>query len=220
MSADSIPALAAVSGATTEQVGRFAYDVPTQTWWWSDSIYRMHGFAPGEVVPTTDLMLTHQHAEDRAQALEVVTSAIEGGLPFSSRHRIVDAQGRTRTVVSIGEGVRGVAGLLQLRGYFIDVTESLQRDLDEYGHEAVERSAEFRAAIEQAKGALMVTYGIDDDEAFALLRWQSQQSNIKVRDLAAMVTEQLAAPEFAALTPAATIGSILGRIADDPSTAA
>ena len=43
-------------------------------------------------------------------------------------------------------------------------------------------------AIEQAKGALMVTYGITADAAFALLRFHSQNRNVKVRAIAAQLT--------------------------------
>lgn len=39
--------------------------------------------------------------------------------------------------------------------------------------------------IEQAKGALMMTYGLTADAAFAVLRSHSQNRNIKIRDLAA-----------------------------------
>jgi ANTAR domain len=165
-------------------------------------------------------MRMHQHPDDRARGVEVLEAAIRNGHPFSSRHRIVDSKGRDRMVVTIGEGIPSSGPVLHLRGYFIDITDSLQRDLDEHSHEAVERSAESRAVIEQAKGALMVTYAIDEDEAFALLRWQSQQCNIKIRDLAAALTERLNAPELAALSPAATIGEILGRVADNPISAA
>ena len=41
-----------------------------------------------------------------------------------------------------------------------------------------------RATIQQAKGALMLVYGLDAEAAFSLLSWQSQRSNIKLRDLA------------------------------------
>jgi len=58
-------AVTALTGTTTEAVGRFSYDVPTDTWWWSTSLYTVYGFAPGEVVPTTALMLAHQHPDDR-----------------------------------------------------------------------------------------------------------------------------------------------------------
>lgn len=39
--------------------------------------------------------------------------------------------------------------------------------------------------IEQAKGALMMTYGLTDDAAFAVLRAHSQNRNVKLRELAA-----------------------------------
>jgi hypothetical protein len=42
-------------------------------------------------------------------------------------------------------------------------------------------------AIEQAKGALMVTYGITADAAFAVLRFHSQTRNVKVRAIAAQL---------------------------------
>ena len=47
------------------------------------------------------------------------------------------------------------------------------------------------AAIEQAKGALMVTYGLTADEAFELLRFHSQTRNVKLRAIAAQLTARL-----------------------------
>jgi transcriptional regulator with GAF, ATPase, and Fis domain len=44
-----------------------------------------------------------------------------------------------------------------------------------------------RAVIEQAKGILMVRAGVDDDQAFALLRRTSQHQNRKLREVAASV---------------------------------
>ena len=48
----------------------------------------------------------------------------------------------------------------------------------------MELMSQSRPVIEQAKGALMVTYGLDADDAFLLLRRYSQQVNVKVRDVA------------------------------------
>lgn len=41
-----------------------------------------------------------------------------------------------------------------------------------------------RAVIEQAKGALILRYGFDDDAAFAVLRRWSQDSNVKLHTIA------------------------------------
>jgi anti-anti-sigma factor len=41
--------------------------------------------------------------------------------------------------------------------------------------------------IDQAKGVLMLVYGIDGEAAFELLRWSSQQRNVKLLSLAERV---------------------------------
>ena len=206
-------AVTALAGSTTETVGRFSFDVPTDTWWWSTSLYTIHGFTPGEIVPTTALMAAHQHPGDRAGTVELITAAITAGKPFCSRHRILDARDRVHTVVTIGEGVRGDDGqVVRVRGYLIDVTDSLHRDLAAATRMAVELSAGSRAAIEQAKGALMITYGLDEDEAFALLRWHSQHANIKLRDVAAGITHRTNDPDIAGLPADGKITEILADL--------
>ena len=54
-------------------------------------------------------------------------------------------------------------------------------------HEVTER----RAIIEQAKGMLMFVCGIDADEAFQVLRKQSQGHNVKLILVAEQVTKDL-----------------------------
>jgi hypothetical protein len=48
-----------------------------------------------------------------------------------------------------------------------------------------------RAVIERAKGMLMFIYDIDADSAFELLKWRSQTTNVKLRQLARQLTEDL-----------------------------
>jgi GAF domain-containing protein len=52
-----------------------------------------------------------------------------------------------------------------------------------------------RATIEQAKGIIMATTGCTPDEAFDRLREQSQQENVKLRDLAEILVRQSHRPE-------------------------
>ena len=206
-------AVTALTGTTTEAVGRFSYDVPTDTWWWSTSLYTVYGFTPGEIVPTTALMSAHQHPEDRCRAAQLIAAAVTAGKPFSSRHRILDAQRRIHTVVTIGEGIRDAHGeIIKVSGYLIDVTDALHRDVEAATRMAVELSAATRATIEQAKGALMITYGLDEDEAFALLRWHSQHSNIKIRDIVAAITDRTSDPGIAGLTADGKITEILADL--------
>ncbi len=101
-------------------------------------------------------------------------------------------------------------------GYLIDVTDAILRDLAAATRIAVEQSAATRASIDQAKGALMITYGLNEDEAFAMLRWHSQHSNIKLRDIAAAITDRTSDPDLAGLTAAGRITEILAGLTHRP----
>ncbi|WP_327117114.1 ANTAR domain-containing protein [Nocardia sp. NBC_01730] len=57
-----------------------------------------------------------------------------------------------------------------------------------------------RAVIEQAKGAVMLVYGLDAEEAFAILRVRSQETNTKLRVLAAKVAAELPSVGVPAVT--------------------
>lgn len=178
-------AVAAISGSSAELVGSFEYDAPADIWTWSDEIYTMHGFGPREVVPTTALMLAHQHPEDRASTVTAVVETLRTGSPFASRHRIVDSRQTERLIISLGRAeFDGADQIHRITGFMVDITRSFRRDVAESTHAAVEAAGASRAAIDQAKGALMLVYGMDEDAAFSLLRWYSQRSNVKLRDLA------------------------------------
>ncbi|UVO13066.1 PAS and ANTAR domain-containing protein [Mycobacterium sp. SVM_VP21] len=164
-----------------QRVGRFRYWLGEQRWEWSDTVARMHGYEPGTVTPTTELLLQHKHPEDRAQVAEVLERVIQGE-PFSSRHRIIDTGGQEHWVIVVGDRMLDDAGVVTgTAGFYVDVTDVLQADVSA----AVSEVAESRAVIEQAKGVLMVAYGISAERAFDILVWRSQETNVKVRDLAA-----------------------------------
>lgn len=164
-----------------QRVGRFRYWLGEQRWEWSDTVARMHGYEPGTVTPNTELLLQHKHPEDRPQVAEVLERVIQGE-PFSSRHRIIDTGGQEHWVIVVGDRMLDDAGLvIGTAGFYVDVTDVLQADVSA----AVSEVAESRAVIEQAKGVLMVAYGISAERAFDILVWRSQETNVKVRDLAA-----------------------------------
>jgi PAS domain S-box-containing protein len=171
-----------------QRVGRFRFFLDGQRWEWSEAVARMHGYEPGQVEPTTELLLQHKHPEDRERVAAVLDRVVNGK-PFSSRHRIIDTAGRIRCVVVAGDSVLDDTGaLVGTSGFYIDVTDSLHSDITN----ALEAVADSRARIEQAKGVLMSAYGISADRAFDILAWRSQETNLKVRDLAARFLEAVA----------------------------
>ncbi|OBK47990.1 PAS and ANTAR domain-containing protein [Mycobacterium sp. 1081908.1] len=171
-----------------QRVGRFRFFLDGQRWEWSDAVARMHGYEPGQVEPTTELLLQHKHPEDRERVAAVLDRVVNGK-PFSSRHRIVDTAGHTRCVVVAGDRMLDDSGkMVGTSGFYVDVTDSLHSDITN----VLEAVADARARIEQAKGVLMSAYGISADRAFDILAWRSQETNLKVRDLAARFLDAVA----------------------------
>jgi PAS domain S-box-containing protein len=163
-----------------QRVGSFRFYIDGQRWEWSESVERLHGYEPGAVTPTTELLLSHKHPEDRHQVAAVLDKVV-GGEPFSSRHRIIDAAGRTHWVIVVGDRMCDDAGaVIGTCGFYVDFTDTMQSDISA----AVSKVTEARAEIEQAKGLLMAAYGITADRAFDILVWRSQETNVKVREIA------------------------------------
>jgi hypothetical protein len=45
--------------------GSFTYLAIEDRWEWSDEVAIMHGYRPGTVTPTTELVLSHKHPDDK-----------------------------------------------------------------------------------------------------------------------------------------------------------
>lgn len=185
-------AACAAGGGGALRVGGFRFWFIGQRWEWSDELYRMHGYQPGTVVPTTKLVLSHKHPDDRTAVQELLDQALYSGESFSSRHRFYDTAGDEHSAIVVAHRMLDEAGaVVGTTGYYVDVTATLDENQNEALDEMLPQVIEARAVIEQAKGALRLVYGISDKQAFNLLVWLSQESNTKVRALAAQLVAEL-----------------------------
>ncbi|MFE5703657.1 PAS and ANTAR domain-containing protein [Rhodococcus koreensis] len=172
-------------GGAPQRVGSFRFYLDGQRWEWSDTVALMHGYRPGEVTPTTELLLSHKHPEDHLHVARVLDRMINDAEPFSSKHRIIDTTGKIRQVVVVGDRMHDDSGaVIGTTGFYIDITDSHRNDVKDSVDETVAALEQSRAVIEQAKGALMLVYGIPADRAFDILTWRSQETNIRLRTLA------------------------------------
>jgi PAS domain S-box-containing protein len=181
------------AAAASERVGAFRFYFDDERWEWSEQVQRMHGYQPGTVTPTTELVLAHKHPEDRDQIAQTIVAIRRTGQPLSSRHRIIDTSGKVRSVVVVGAELRDERGrVVGTQGFYIDATPN---DREQQDHIAVTlaKIAEDRAVIEQAKGVLMAVYGITADRAFEILAWRSQETNVKVREVASRFVAAISA---------------------------
>ncbi len=181
----------ALLGGAPQRVGRFEYRYASDTWVWSDTVAAIHGYEPGQVQPSTELVLSHKHPEDLAQVKGLLQ---QSAAPFSSRHRIHTVSGELRSVVVVGDAVTDEHDhIVATRGFYIDVTESLHAEVEQAVSDKVDLIVSHRAVIDQAKGMLMMAYQIDADAAFGLLRWRSQELNVKLAWIAHQVVAEVPA---------------------------
>jgi hypothetical protein len=174
----------------SDRAGWFAYDIVKDSWTWSDAMFRIHGFEPGQVVPTTELLLSHKHPEDVVGVQQCLARAIDDAQRVACMHRLVDARRRVRNVVAVVDADTGPDGVAtRLHGYLIDITRAMRRATSRDVDEAVAGATAHRRVIDQAKGILMLAYGIDADEAFGMLAEVSQNNNVKVNALAHRLVE-------------------------------
>ena len=174
--------------------GSFKYHAREDRWEWSDEVAVMHGYEPGTVTPTTELVLAHKHPDDKPTVAQLIEQVRRLGIPFSSRHRIIDTAGRIHVVVVVGDRWKDDAGeVVGTTGFYIDVTEEFDADVRRSLDEVVAIIAVRRATINQAIGMLMLAHGLSADEAFEVLARRSQETNVKLRDLAAQFVKDVAA---------------------------
>ena len=177
-------------------VGSFRFWFAGERWEWSDEVARMHGYEPGSMVPTTKLLLSHKHPDDREHVRDLLEHALHSGESFSSRHRFIDTGGGVHDAIVVADRILDESGaVLGTAGYYIDLTDTFDEARFETRQEVLDEALpdlfENRAAIEQAKGVLIAVYRVSAEQAFRVLQWRSQETNIKLRALAKQLVDEV-----------------------------
>lgn len=99
------------------------------------TVQRIHGYEPGTVTPTTELVHTRK--------------------TFRTRHRIIDTAGNVHSVVVvIGDQLYGDDGVVVgIRGFYVDLTPASGQVREDIISERVAEIAERRGAIDQPAGS-------------------------------------------------------------------
>jgi len=182
----------ALAGGSPQRVGWFRFYFADERWEWSEQAQRLHGYEPGTVIPTTELVLSHKHPDDYVQVAATLDDIRRTHRTFSTRHRIIDTTNAVHDVIVIRDQLYDNTGeVMGTHGFYVDVTPTDPAH-EELVSAAVAEIAENRATTEQAKGMLMLIYRISDESAFELLKWRSQETNVKVRMLADQVISDFA----------------------------
>ena len=186
-------------------VAEFAYDVATEVWTWSAALRQLHGLTEAEV-PTTQHLLAPMHPDDRPVMLERFERHLHQPGAYTCMYRMTDPQGRGHQLRFVGKAVADGDRVVTLEGFVLDISG----DVKAWTSQAVEGVMEHHAAIEQAKGALMLAFHASADEAFDLLRTFSNRQNRKLALVAEQISGGLSDRSLADQDPASVLLRIMG----------
>jgi PAS domain S-box-containing protein len=113
---------------------------------WSDQLYRLFGYEPGEVELTHELFYAHVHPDDRPEQERLTERARRSGETVTTSFRIVRADGQERTIEVHAEAVVADGRLLYAIGTMQDLTE--RRELEQHAEEARTAAARHRTGLE------------------------------------------------------------------------
>jgi hypothetical protein len=200
------PARSAI--AARRLAGRYRYDRRAGTWTWSPEMAALLNLARNAAHPCTELLVHSLHPGDRPRALDAIAAACTTGTPFALRVRLGSRGGVERPALLVGEPVVDPAGAVDaLEGVLVEVPPEPRPPASRPGAAGTEddrvqaleteiaqlRTAmSSRAAIEQAKGILMLLTSCGEQVAFDLLAHISSNSHRKVRDVAVAIVESAA----------------------------
>ncbi|MHA7145347.1 ANTAR domain-containing protein [Arthrobacter sp. TmT3-37] len=151
----------------------------SSTFTWSDELYRVHGYARGDVVPTLDLGSFHIQSQDWDAARAFRETLTTAGGPLSMYLSLLDAGGRTREVLIFGDLIPDDENPVGVWALVVNLSRSIHVDTHRITNEAVAASALSSTVIERAKGILMGRTGLNATEAFERISRRSQTTNRK-----------------------------------------
>jgi PAS domain S-box-containing protein len=94
---------------------------------WSEQVYRIFGYEPGEVNVTTSLFYERVHPDDRKRVMDAVLEAIKVKKSYTIEHRIIWENGSVRTVIENAETTFDKSGRpVRMIGAVQDITERVK----------------------------------------------------------------------------------------------
>ncbi|HEX6268894.1 MAG TPA: PAS domain S-box protein [Anaerolineales bacterium] len=91
---------------------------------WSEEVYRIFGYEPGEIAVTNDLFFKHVHPDDRQRIDRAISQAIAEKEPYEIEHRIIRPDGTERTLLEHAHITLNEQGQpLRMLGAVQDITE-------------------------------------------------------------------------------------------------
>ncbi|MEH6565204.1 MAG: diguanylate cyclase [Halopseudomonas sp.] len=106
------------------QIGTWDWDIGTERLYWSEAIYNMFGYQPGEVTPSYQLFCDSVHPEDRERVMAGELRCIETGQNHDEEYRVVWPDGSVHWLRETGNVINNAQGKpYKMMGVVRDITE-------------------------------------------------------------------------------------------------
>ena len=153
-------------------MGDYDWEIATDSNTWSDQLFRIYGYEPGEISPNYERFLSMIHPDDQERIKAIHQQAYATGEPYEMIERIVRPDGEVRYLSSNGQVVTDDDGTpLRMRGTCIDITERVLAEEEREAHAARvhEEQTRRQAALEindsVVQGLTAALYALELDDA-------------------------------------------------------
>jgi PAS domain S-box-containing protein len=179
-------------------VGNWEWDVITNEVFWSDELYRIYGYRPGEISPDYGLIVNSMHPGSRQDFLEAIDAALKGERPFEMDYAFFRKDGSPAILHTIGKVTRDPGGTpVRMAGIVQDITE--QKRAEEALRESEEK---FRSIFNNASDGILIA-NVATQKFVA--------ANKTMRDLLGYTTEELLGLGIDDIHPAKELARVRGE---------
>ena len=109
------------------RVGGWEWDVAAETMTWTDEVYRIHGYSPGEIEPGSTEHIArsveHYDAEDRPIILAAFQRCVETGEGYDLEFPFTTVKGERLWIRTVTQAVRQDGRIVRVLGNIMDITE-------------------------------------------------------------------------------------------------
>jgi PAS domain S-box-containing protein len=191
-------------------MGTWEQELVTGRTLWSDELYRIHGFEPGEVEPSVDLVIELTHREDRDYVSKVLSPIVEAperiiGKDITFEYRAVRRDGSVREIRARGQVEAGEHGEpARWVGSALDLTELRLTERELLAHAAVGQALRDWASFEEGVVGLLRRLGTALDFGLGSV-WTRDAERDGISCPAFWSAPGVEADEFEAATRAVTL---------------
>jgi PAS domain S-box-containing protein len=133
-------------------VGNWEWDLATNRVFWSDELFRIYGFAPGEIAPDYGVVVNAMHPDSRPKFLAAIDAALAGERSFEMDYAFFRKDGAEAVLHTIGKVQLDAAGKpARMTGIVQDITQ--QKRAQDALLESEER---FRSIFDGASDGILI----------------------------------------------------------------